>query len=127
MFGCLGCRLLSGVALIHKSHLHHVSGSLLDLSHQIADLCTLLLIGWRDLQSQQMPQGIHSDMDFGALAPLVSIIASTSPALGCGLHGATIEDHRAGLPPFSGKQANENSQIVRHRFKAPGRIQRCVC
>src|SRR5437660_10391414 len=76
MFGGLSRGLLPGVALIDKGQFDLVSSDLLNLPRKLADLGALLLIGRSNLQGQQMPQSIHRHVDFGSLAPLVTIVAA---------------------------------------------------
>ena len=47
-----------------------------------------------DVQGQQMPQGIHRNMDLGSFSPLVPIIPCSRSAFGGRLNGAAIHDHR---------------------------------
>src|ERR1700679_3671540 len=59
-------RRLAGVSLIDKGDLHRLPSGFLDLPTQLADLGSLLLVGWSDGHRQQMSQGVHSHMDFRA-------------------------------------------------------------
>jgi hypothetical protein len=45
---------LARVVLIRVSQFDVLLGDLLYLPGQFADLCAILLIGWRDVQGQQM-------------------------------------------------------------------------
>jgi hypothetical protein len=72
------------------------------------------------MQSQKMAQRIDGDVDFGALAPFISIVASAGSAFGRGLHRAPIEDHGTGLRFFAREQTQQDPQIVRHRLETSG-------
>src|SRR4030095_1563202 len=48
----IACRLLSGVALIDKSHLHILSAHLLNRLSQSRYLRPILFVGWRYFQGQ---------------------------------------------------------------------------
>src|SRR6266568_5310259 len=91
------CWLITGVSLIHESQLHAVSCYLLHGGSQLAHLSPILLIGRRDMQRQQMPQGIDSQMNFAAFAPLGSIVASAMPTFGTRLQRPTIKNGCRGL------------------------------
>lgn len=116
---CLGClrRLLSGVALIDKGDFHRLPGDFLHLVGKFLDLCSILFIGRRDMQSQQMPQGVYGDMRFAAPFALVAIIAGPFATLRAGLQRATIEYRRRGLlfAPFS--QSQQDSQVMDPRVE----------
>ncbi len=46
--------LLSTVALVHVSQLHLLAGGLLNGTSQLFDLPSVLLVGWRNVQGEQM-------------------------------------------------------------------------
>ncbi len=68
----IGCRLprhLAGIPLIDVGKRHRLAGGLLHRRRQLADLVAILLGGGRDVQCQEVPQGIDSQVDLGPLAP----------------------------------------------------------
>lgn len=68
-------RFVAGIALVDKHHFYRLTGDLLNLLRQFADLFPILLIGRRDMQRHQMPQRIDCQMHFRSLALLGAIIA----------------------------------------------------
>ena len=70
--GLLG-RLLAGVSLIDKGHLHLLRGRFLNLLAELSDLRSFLLVGRGDRHGQQMVQGIHATW---ALDPLLRLYPS---------------------------------------------------
>jgi hypothetical protein len=63
------------------------------------DLAPLLLVGRRDAESQQMAQGIDSQMDFGAAPAFGTVIARSRAAFGRRWQGPAVENCRRGLRP----------------------------
>ena len=59
-------RVVPGVSLVHKGDFHRLASGRLDVLSQARNLVTVLLIGRCDVQRQQMPQGVHCQMDFAA-------------------------------------------------------------
>ena len=80
--------LLAGVALVNKGHLDRITGGSLDVLGQVADLSSLLFVGRRDLQGQQVSQGINRLMDFAALFAFMTIITSPLTAFRARLQGS---------------------------------------
>lgn len=85
------------VALIDISQLDSLPDRFLYRPGQLIDLCSLLLIGWRDQSGQQMPQRIDGKMDF--TAPLAFVTVVTGPATACdgALQGAAVKNGGAGF------------------------------
>jgi len=83
-------RLVARIALIHVDQFHVLSRGFWH-GGQFAGLCSILLIGRRHQQSQQMPRGIGGEMDFAALAPFGSITASAMPTFRTRLQRPTIK------------------------------------
>ena len=90
-------RRLACVTLIHVSQFDIFLRDLLHLPGQFADLGAILLIGWRDVQSQQMAQRIHSRMYFRSFAPFGSVIACSRSRFRRRLQGTAVQDHRRRL------------------------------
>lgn len=67
-----------------------------------------------------MAQGIHRDMDLGALAALVFIVAGARSTLRRRLPGAPVEDDGRGLVCTLGKFAQNHPQMVGHGLKTSG-------
>src|SRR6266566_5336327 len=111
---CLGrlCRFIASVALIHESQLDMVARHFLDSGGQFAHLSAILLIGRRDMQRQQMPQGINHQMHFAALAPLGSIIARSMPTFWTRWQRSTVKNggRRLFVAPLS--QSQQGAQII---------------
>src|SRR5215204_520427 len=106
------------VTLIHIREFDVLLGHLLDSLREFRHLRAILLIRGRDFDRQQIAQRVHRDVNFGAFAPLVSVVASTRAALRRRLHRAAVEDRRARLAfaPLHHHPQNR-AQIVRHRFE----------
>ena len=83
-----------GVALIHKRGFEALIGGCLHLAGQFIDLRTLLFVGWRYIQSQQIAQSIHRHMDIAALFALMTIVANVAGTLWNRLQHAPIENRR---------------------------------
>jgi uncharacterized protein YhhL (DUF1145 family) len=50
------CRqLFSAIILVHTSQLNVLTGRLLDRASQRLNLCSILFVGWRYVQVQQVP------------------------------------------------------------------------
>lgn len=75
LLGCLS-GVLTGIPLIHKSQFYMLVGHILNASSQFANLSTILLVGRRHMQCQQMTQRIDRQVNFPALASFGPIIAS---------------------------------------------------
>src|SRR5215207_5818117 len=69
------------VTLIHIREFDVLLGHLLDSLREFRHLRAILLIRGRDFDRQQIAQRVHRDVNFGAFAPLVSVVASTRAAL----------------------------------------------
>ena len=63
---------LTGVALIDKGQFHMLSRHFLHGCGQLAHLIAVLLIGWREMQRQEISQRIDGQMHFAAFAPFGS-------------------------------------------------------
>jgi hypothetical protein len=66
----------AGVALIDIGQLDGAAGHLLHLFCERSDLGSVALVRSRDLQHQQVAQGVDRDLDLRAFAPFGSIVAS---------------------------------------------------
>ena len=91
MFFGLLSRCISGIALVNESEFDRLTSDLLDRLRQFAHLRSILLIGGRHQQSQQVAQGIDRRMHFAAFAPLGAILPT-----GC----ATSFISAVGMPCF---------------------------
>ncbi len=88
--------LIARIALVDKGDLDRFARHLLTLRHQVYNLRTILLMLWRDLQRQQVPQGIHGHVDFAT--PLALGAIATCPRL------ALRRRLQCDLPPFRGEE-----------------------
>src|SRR5215210_7457789 len=125
--GCFIGRFFTGVTLIDKSRLHALASNLLHVFDQIADLRPLLLVGWRDFQSQEMAQSIHRHMHFGTLPALVSIVASPASAFRGGLQRASIRITAEGCSCFCASIRSTWRRSCAIASKHPALIQRAAC
>ena len=119
MLSGVGCRLFSGVALIHIRKLHFFSRDFLHSLGQFSHLRPVLLIGRCHFQRQQMSQGIDGGMD--SLEPLRFLCPSKparAPLSGRRLHRATIHNHGGRIRISILYHAKNSPQIVSHRLKA---------
>src|SRR5919109_1745282 len=89
--------LLTGVAFIDKSDFNRVLSDVLNVFGQLLDLCSFLLVGGRDVCSQEQPKGIDSDMNFAAFLPFVAIVAGSFATFRRGLHRPTVKNDRRRL------------------------------
>jgi len=87
----------AGVALVHQGHLHRLAGGLLHRRGQRRDLRPIPLTGRRDHERQQVPQGVHRQVDRTPPPPLVAVVVGTRPALRARLPGPAVEDRRRRL------------------------------
>src|SRR5271166_1558989 len=118
--GRVGIRIIAGVALVDERDLDRLPGHRLHGLGQHGDLVPLLLIGRGDVHGQQVPERIHRHVDLRALAPLISVVAGPTSALGCGLHRATVEDGGGRLGLLAGGEAEHGAEVVDHGLEAAG-------
>lgn len=78
---CSLCRFFARVSLIRKCNLDGLSRYLLDLTRKLCHLCALLFIGRGYVHGQQLPQGVHRNVDLAAAFALITVIARTCAAL----------------------------------------------
>ena len=116
-------RLLTGVALVHIRQLDVFAGDRLDGHRQFLDLRALLLVGWGHQQRQEVSQGIHRDMDLGALAALVPVIfPARAPLSGVDeLERAPVQNGGARRLRTIRGAPQQDTQIVHDRLKRAGR------
>ena len=115
---------LAGIALIDPGQFDVLARHRLHLPRQRLDLSALVLVGRRDHQREQQPQGIDRRMGLGSLAALMATVARAGAALGRRLHPLhhpRIEDGRRRLASASGSQPHQQPQIVHQRLKAARR------
>lgn len=92
--------VLAGIALIDPGYLDVLARHRLHLLRRRLDLSALVLVGGRDHQREQQPQGIDRRMGLGSLAAFMATVARAGAALGRRLHPLhhpSIEDGRRGL------------------------------
>jgi hypothetical protein len=105
------------ITLVDKSDLNRVTCCFLNLLGQLSHLSTVLVIGGRHVQGQQMTEGINRPMGLAAFAPLsgldCSVRLSKIAALGCSLRSS----------------ANRNStrRSCTIASNTPAFSQRCIC
>src|SRR5687767_2026564 len=88
---------------------------------ELADLCPVLLVGWGDVQRQEVAERIDRGMRLGALLPLGAVVAGAGAALRCGAERSAIEDGRAWLGAAPLGQAQHGPEVVRHGLKTARR------
>ena len=118
--GGLG-RLLTGVALVYIGQIDAVPGGGLHGLGQPPDLGAIVRIGGRDVQRQEVAQGVDGQMDLRPLFALGPIIAGPLAALGCRAQGPTVEEGRTRVGAEAGGQAQERAQIVGQLLEAARR------
>lgn len=121
--------IVTGVALVNKGHLNRSAGDSLNLLSQLAYLSTVLFVGGRDLQCQQMAQGIHRHMRLAGFAAFGSVIGRAGTTFRARLQRATVEDRHTRLFFTSRPVASRSStrRSCTNASKTPALIQRCVC
>src|SRR5215467_1185042 len=115
LFGSSLDRCRTGVALIDEGDLNGFASRFLHRLCQLTHLGTILSIGWRDQQTEQMPQGIHRNMDLAAFAALGPIVACPMATFRRRLQRSAIQNGRAGLafPPIEPTQ--QEAQVMDDR------------
>lgn len=68
-----------------------------NLGDERSDLDTILFVGGSNPQGEKVTQPVHDRVDFCAIAPLRSVVASARPARERRLHGAAVHDDRGQL------------------------------
>ncbi len=110
-------RSVTSVPLVNKGDLNRIAGGFLNLLGQFSHLISLLFIGWGDVQSQQMAQGINGHMHFAAFFTLMTIVAGPLTTFRTRFQGPTIENRRRGLSFAACGQSQQYTQIMDHSFK----------
>ena len=105
VFGRRLGRGLAGVALVDEGEFDGLGGDLLDGHGQVRHLGAVAFIGGRDVQRQQMAEGVHHRMRLRAAAALGAVPARPVSALGRGLQRAAIDHHGGRLGPAALLQA----------------------
>ncbi len=120
-------RRFACVTLIHVSQLDILLRDLLHLPGQFLHLGSILLVGRRDMQGQQMAQRVNCRMDLRSFAPFGSVISGprTDSGVDCSVRlSRTMAVGWAFRPENSRSSMRRSSTMVsKHR----ARIQRCVC
>ena len=111
---------MSGIALIHEGDLQHAASDLLCFPAQVKDLCPILFMRWGRHQGDEVAQRIDDQVNFGALAPLGSVIPGTMAALWRALQGSTVDDDRGGFPTALLLHTGEQAQVMHGVFEAVG-------
>src|SRR6266487_479369 len=118
---CCGLRwLITGISLIDICQLDGASGHFLHGGCQFLHLGSILLIGWGDMQSQQIAQRVHRRVDLTAFASLGSIVTCSVSTLWSRLQGSAIKNGSRWLLVASSSQPQHRPQIVDDSFKATG-------
>src|SRR5450759_2657292 len=91
LFGLLS-RHFARVSLIDKGQFHRVPGDVLHGLSQFAYLGTVLFIGGRDMQRQQMAQRINCQMHLAPFTSFRSIVACSMSTFWARLQRPAIED-----------------------------------
>lgn len=110
-------RIFAGIALIDKRDLHALSILDLHFFGERYHLRTILCVGRRGDERQQMAQRIDGNMYFGALLVLLPIEAGAAAAFRRRLQRASIKGHGRGMRSAFQRQANHLAQIVRGLFE----------
>ena len=116
---CFSSGLLSGVTLVNKGYFHLLAGLFLHRLGQLPYLGSVLLVRWRHMESQQVPQSVYRRMELGSLLALVAVIARPGSALWRGLEGPAVEDRRRRLSLSSLGQPEQHPQVGNDGLKAP--------
>src|ERR1700741_195656 len=119
-------RILTCIALVSECQLHCLTCYLLNLTGKLGNLRSLLLVGRRNVYSQQIAECIDRHVYLAATLALIAIVARTRAAFARGLQRASIQDNRAGLPPALLGDTQHRTQIADHGLKAP-RVQPSLC
>jgi len=88
---------VASITLVHVGQRHGFARGLLDRRRQLGDVCPILFVGWRDVQGQQLTEGVDRKMDLAPLAAFGPVPARPRPAFWRALEGPAIQNHRAGL------------------------------
>jgi site-specific DNA recombinase len=114
-------RLVAGVALVDEGQRDRLAGDLLDGLGQLGDLLSVLLIGRRDVQGQQVPEGVHGQVDLRAVPLLRPVVPGPPAALRGALERPTIEDDGTRRRITPAHQAQDLPQVVHQCLEAAGR------
>lgn len=104
--------LLARIPLIDVRQRHLIARLLLHPSRQVRDHRTILDVGGRDVEREQMPQRVHGEMHLAAPLALVAIIPRAYAAIDPGEQRARAEDRRRARRRADGGEAQEDAQIV---------------
>ena len=118
---CLVAALLacSPVYLVSPSPIDRLVSGLLGLLAQRIKLATLLLVGWRNAQGQQITRCIYSHMRLGVVAHRSRRAARSLVAA---WQDPGIEHHRAGLAPAALAETDDRMHVLDQGLKASGII-----
>ena len=111
----------AGVALIDIGQPDGAAGHLLHLFCERSDLGSVALVRSRDLQHQQVAQGVDRDLDLRAFAPFGSIVASPRSRLRGRLQRAAVKTDRGGLAFFARPLTQDQLHVGDQRLKTTDR------
>jgi hypothetical protein len=114
-------RCFTDVALVHEDEFDCLASQLLHSFSKLTNLCTILLIGGRQMPRQQGAQRIHRCVHLATFASLSPVIARTTSTSRCRLQGPAIQDGSRGLPaaPFGFPRASNADCRRWHQSSLP--------
>ncbi len=118
--GSFSCCIAS-IALIDRRPFDRLTSDLLHALSQRAHLRPVLLVGRRHKQGQQMSQRIDSHIDLAALVALSPIKTRMAATFGRRLQNLAIENSCAGITFAAFDSAQQQSQVIDHRFETSHR------
>ena len=111
MLACGRGRLLAGAALIDEGDIDGLVGG--RRGHgRAAALSAIIGIGRRDMQRQEVTEGVQRHVQLGASSALCPIVADPPAATGRGPKSLTVEHRRRSLRSLTVSNARQGAQVL---------------